>query len=41
MEEHKVRCWEEVYGRRGVDKEVDQVVDQVVTKTTRAMKKVT
>ena len=29
MEEHKVRCWEEVYGRSGVDKEVDQVMGYV------------
>ena len=27
MEEHKVMCWEEVYGRRGM---ADQLVDQVV-----------
>ena len=30
MEEHKVRCWEEVYGRRGVDKEANQVMHKVV-----------
>ena len=30
MEEHKMRCWEEVYGRRKVDKMVDKVVDTFV-----------
>ena len=33
MEEHKVMCWEELYGRRGVDKEVNQVMHKVVMGT--------
>ena len=38
MEEHKARCWEEVYGRRGVDKEVEQVVTNVVMGTVGDIK---
>ena len=28
MEEHRVRCWEEVYGRKGVDHEVWDVDEE-------------